>query len=50
VGGKAVALDVPPVIVKDRVFVPIRFISENFGALVEWDNKMQIVKITYPKP
>jgi hypothetical protein len=50
VGGKAVALDVPPVIVKDRVFVPIRFISENFGALVEWDDKMQIVKITYPKP
>jgi len=50
VGGKAVALDVPPVVVKDRVFVPIRFISENFGALVEWDDKMQIVKITYPKP
>jgi hypothetical protein len=50
VGGNAVTLDVPPIVVNSRIFVPIRFISENFGALVEWDDKMQIVKITYPKP
>lgn len=49
VGGNAVALDVPPVIVNSRVFVPIRFISENFGSSVDWDSKMQIVKIVYPK-
>jgi hypothetical protein len=50
VGGKAVTLDVAPVLVKGTVYVPIRFISENFGALVTWDAKMQVVNIVYPKP
>ena len=50
VGGKAVSLDSPPVIVKGRTFVPLRFVSENFGAAVNWDGKMKIVNIIYPKP
>jgi hypothetical protein len=50
VGGKAVTLDVAPALIRGTVYVPIRFISENFGALVTWDAKMQVVNIIYPKP
>jgi len=37
INGKAVALDSPPFIKEDRTMVPLRFISENFGAEVSWD-------------
>jgi hypothetical protein len=47
--GKAYALDSPPEIVNNTTFVPLRFISENFGATVTWDDKLQIVRIVYPK-
>ncbi|MDR3238756.1 MAG: fibronectin type III domain-containing protein [Clostridiales bacterium] len=33
------------VIVNDRTFVPIRYISENLGAKVEWDGENKIVTI-----
>lgn len=42
---KEVKLDVPAKIVKDRTFVPVRFISENFGTKVNWDNENQVVVI-----
>jgi hypothetical protein len=37
VGNKVNILDAPPVIRKDRTFVPIRFIAEGFGSKVDWD-------------
>ena len=37
VNGVATLMDVAPVIVNDRTLVPVRFISEAFGADVEWD-------------
>jgi len=46
----AVKLDVPPIIVKNRTFVPIRFIAEAFGAEVDWDPEFRVVRIIYPKP
>src|SRR6056297_1448793 len=39
INGKAVALDSPPFIKEDRTMVPLRFISENFGANVSWDQE-----------
>ncbi len=42
---KDVKLDVPAKIVKDRTFVPVRFISENFGTKVNWDKENQVVVI-----
>jgi len=47
--GSPYALDVSPEIVNNTTFVPLRFISENFGASVTWDSKLQIVRIIYPK-
>ncbi len=47
VNGKTVELDVPPKVINGRTLVPIRFVSENFGAKVEWDSTNKIVKITF---
>ena len=41
--------DVAPKIVNDRTYTPIRFISENLGASVEWVEKDQKVIITKPE-
>jgi hypothetical protein len=46
--GKAVTLDAAPEIKTGRTFVPLRFISESFGAKVTWDGELKIVKIIYP--
>jgi hypothetical protein len=49
VNNKKVVLDVPPEIKNGRTFVPIRFVSENLGAQVEWEASTQTITIKYPK-
>jgi len=46
VDGLAVKMDVKAKILSDRTFVPIRFISENFGYKVIWDGQTRSVYIT----
>lgn len=41
-------LDVPAQILEGRTMVPLRFLSEAFGARVGWDGIQQLVSITYP--
>jgi hypothetical protein len=50
VNGKKAMLDVPPVIVKGRTMVPIRFVSESLDANVVWDGETKTITIMYPKP
>lgn len=38
--------DVAPVVINDRTLVPLRFISENFGADVKWDGENRAIIIT----
>jgi hypothetical protein len=45
--GKALTLDVAPVIVAGRTFVPLRIISETLGATVAWDPAARAVSIVY---
>ncbi len=40
------ALDVAPIIINGRTMLPIRFIAENFGFQVEWDNANRQVTIS----
>lgn len=47
VDGQFVTLNQPPVIVNGRTFVPIRFISETFGAYVRWDQATKTITIVY---
>lgn len=46
VNGKATSIDAAPEIVAGRTFVPIRFISESFGATVDWLAETQGITIT----
>jgi len=50
INGKEVKLDVPPIVRVGRTFVPIRFISEAFGANVSFDNATRTITILYPTP
>lgn len=45
VDGKMANLDTPPVISNGSTFVPVRFVSEQLGAAVTWDQKSKIVTI-----
>ncbi|WP_246208613.1 stalk domain-containing protein [Anaerotalea alkaliphila] len=45
VNGAPVVLDVPPKIVNSRTLVPLRFVSESFGAEVDWDGLNRIVTV-----
>jgi hypothetical protein len=48
---KELALDAPAFIVKpaNRTVVPIRFISETFGAVVDWNESTETIKIKLEK-
>lgn len=47
---KKISLDTAPVIVNNRTFVPVRYVSELLGAKVEWDGKIQTITILFPPP
>ncbi|MET3207365.1 UNVERIFIED_CONTAM: N-acetylmuramoyl-L-alanine amidase [Paenibacillus sp. PvR008] len=46
VADKRVLLDVPPQILNNTVVVPLRFVSEQMGLTVSWNNKDKIVYLT----
>ncbi|MFD0711804.1 copper amine oxidase N-terminal domain-containing protein [Paenibacillus sp. GCM10027626] len=46
VNGKAVTFDTPAVIKNNRTMIPLRFISEVFGAQVKWDAKRGVAVVT----
>ena len=45
---KTVVLTTAPLLKNDTTLVPIRFISEQFGLTVDWDNKDKIVSLVTP--
>ncbi len=47
VDGEKRVLDVAPCIVNDYTMVPVRFVSEAFGANVQWDSRTRTVSIIY---
>lgn len=49
INNSSVLLDVPPQIIDNRTLIPIRFISESFGAKVQWDAPDKTVSITPKK-
>jgi len=46
VNGETFTFNAPAVIEESRTYVPIRFVSETFGAKVEWSEKDRTVSIT----
>lgn len=49
VNGNRVTMDVAPLIVNNRTLVPVRFVSEAFGADVDWDGSTRTVHINSPR-
>lgn len=47
VNGKIVKLEIAPVLVSGRAFVPLRFVSENLGAKVSWNPVEKKITIFY---
>jgi len=45
VNGKEVAMDVAPMIVNNRTMVPLRFVAENFGLKVDWNDHSRKITI-----
>jgi len=41
---------VVPVIVGGRTLLPVRFVAESLGCLVEWNAALRLVTVTYPAP
>ncbi len=46
VNGSSQTIDVPPQIIKERTYVPVRFVSENGGCKVDWDADTKTVTIS----
>ena len=49
VNGQDVTMDVACQIISGNTMVPVRFVSENLGAEIGWENATQTITITYPK-
>ena len=49
VNGQKMGLDVPPMTISERTMLPIRFVSENLGMKVEWDQNTQTIILRYIK-
>ena len=47
VNGSLVQLDAPPTIINGRTMVPLRFVSETFGAEIGWDGKEQKITLIF---
>ncbi|OXS76989.1 hypothetical protein B1B04_00895 [Lysinibacillus sp. KCTC 33748] len=45
VDGQEVEMDVAPIIYKDRIYMPLRFVTENLDGNVSWDPTTQTVDI-----
>ncbi len=47
VNGLLVQLDAPPTIINGRTMVPLRFVSETFGAEIGWDGATQKITLIF---
>ena len=45
INGNTVSLDVPAAVINGRTLVPLRFVSEAFGATVDYDSAQDLVRI-----
>lgn len=50
VNGREIKTDVPPQLIGGRAMVPVRWVAEALGAVVEWDEESGSVFINTPQP
>jgi spore germination protein len=49
INGTSFSLDVPPYIYQDRTYLPLRFLAENLGGIVTWNDSLGQVNILFNK-
>jgi len=49
VDGKTITIDAAPYISNSRTFIPLRFLTESLGALVDWNNAARQVTIDFSR-
>lgn len=49
INGVSKALDTAPMLLGGRTLVPVRFVAEAFGVLVDWDDETSTVTLTSPE-
>ena len=49
VNGESKQLDVPPMSINNRTMMPVRFVSENLGMKVEWNQSTRTIVLKYIK-
>ncbi len=47
INGEPLELDVAPMIINDRTYVPLRFVAESTGAIVTWHGETRSISIDY---
>ena len=47
VNGKTITIDVPALIIDERTYIPVRFVTESLGAKVEWHSLLNRATIYY---
>jgi hypothetical protein len=47
--GQTISLEVPPKIINNRTYVPLRFIGESFGSQVTWNSESKTIHIVDTK-
>lgn len=47
VNGNTQSLDITPTIIKGKTMIPVRFVTENLGAVIRWHGDSQVILIYY---
>ena len=50
INGEMRPLDVPPIVYRNAIYVPIRLVSEGLGGYVQWDRPTRTVVVRYLPP
>lgn len=50
ISGRSVALDAPPRIINDRVYVPLRFATDALGGEVSWNGERRVATVNLKRP
>lgn len=45
VNGQVYSMDVAPLIINDRTYLPIRYVAESLGSVINWDGSLQQVTV-----
>lgn len=48
VNGKLFNMEIPPKLINSKTMIPVRFVSEAIGLIVEWDNPTRTINIKEP--